>query len=148
MTALLNNSTKFTGVLFTALVIFLLSGNTAAQQDIFYSSPVKTQINMINNLEEGLKSENEGLRRSSIYLSAYYQIKELVNPLAENLEKVTDSKERVLLLLALYKIGGDDSYRIIQEYVMNGNDIEASRLAKSILNEFAANSSNALSVIK
>jgi hypothetical protein len=146
MTALLNIGYKFAAVFFSAFLFFAFCGNTSAQEKNFYNAPAKKQADMIKNLELGLKSTNDGLRRSSIYFAGYYQINELTAPLADMLKNESDSKDRVFLLLALYKIGGEESYKAIHEYVLNGNDLDARRLAKSILNEFTAAHAAALSV--
>lgn len=137
MKTLLSNNKKFTAILFTACVLFAL-GNVAAQQKEFDSVSPKKKTLMLGNLKSGLHSENEGLRRSAINFTGYYQITYLVDELGQLLQKGKELNEKIIVLLALYKIGGEDSYRIIQDYVMSGNFSEARKLAKHILTEIAA----------
>ena len=143
----LNDTGIKTAFILTAvLCFFFFTGNTIAQEKAFYKAPAKKQVNMINNLKLGLKSENDGLRRCSVYLAGYYQINELVGTLAEQLNKTEDSKEKVMLLMALYKIGGDNSYKAIYDYMINTNDSEAKKLARTIMNEVASGSPGTLTL--
>jgi len=143
----LNDTGKKTALALTAIVFFFFfTGNSTAQEKAFYKAPAKKQVNMINNLKVGLKSENDGLRRCSVYLAGYYQINELVGTLAEQLNKAEDSKEKVMLLMALYKIGGDNSYKTIHDYMINTSDSEAKKLAKTIMDEVVSGSSGTLTL--
>jgi hypothetical protein len=142
MTTILNNRSIFAGVIITAFMIFSFCGNTAAQQKEFYHVPSEKQIFMINNLAVGIKSDNEGLKRSAIYFAGKYQVTELVNALAEQLDNEPLTKTRKLILLSLYSIGEDNSLRTIESYVSKANDNESRQFAKAMLNEYTVNSIN------
>ena len=57
------------------------------------------------NLTQGITSQNEGLRRSSIYLAGKYQIAEMVPVLCRQFQRETDSFNKRLILLSIYQTG-------------------------------------------
>jgi HEAT repeat protein len=123
-----------------------VQGDISAQDNKFYKVPAAKQVNMINNLKNGITSNNEGLRRSSIYFAGYYQVNELAGILSEQLYKSDDSKDRVIILMALYKIGGKDCYKTINDFISNSKDFEAAEIANIIVREYSSNDSTALSL--
>jgi hypothetical protein len=141
----LTHSTKLAGIFLALFFIISFCGKTAAQEKEFYNISAKEQTKAIKNLDAGIKDSNDGLRRSSVYLAGYYQINELVSVLAQQLYKTTDSKDRVLLLMALYKIGGQESHKAIQDFIASGSDEEATQLARTMVNEFAPNNPSVFS---
>ncbi len=80
-----------TSTLLTVLAVLLLSALSYGQ-----SAAVK-------NLEMGIKSDNAGLRRQSVYYAGKYEIKEVVPALRSALEKTNDAETQKLILRALYK---------------------------------------------
>lgn len=60
------------------------------------------------NLLAGISSDNPGVKRDCIYFAALYGIKEAEKILIEESENVKDPSTRVLIALALYKLGEQD----------------------------------------
>ncbi len=118
----------------------LLSGNTFAVNFMKgnISNTLKTEISemMIKNLSMGIASDNLGLKRSCIYFSGFYEIEELVNPLVKQLKKESDPGTRILIALALYKIGNNDAINAIEKLAKNDSDPKVKRMGIAILNEF------------
>src|ERR1035437_611152 len=61
--------------------------------------------NAIENLKVGIKSDNNGLKKSSIYFAGYYRLAETVPVLTEQIKKESDPKTRILIAMVLYNIG-------------------------------------------
>jgi hypothetical protein len=145
MAVLLNNSVKLPAAALTALILIVYCGSLSAQNNEYYSSSAKKQSFMLNNLINGINSENDGLRRSAIYFAGKYQVSELAGALTKQLETETSPQNRALILLTLYRISGEECNKAIQKYVINGRDPEARKLAQSMLNEYTINNLPSLS---
>jgi HEAT repeat protein len=91
---------------------------------------------MIQNLAMGIASENEGLKRSCIYFAGFYEINELVNPLINQLKKESNPGTRILIALALYKIGGAEAMQAVEKLAKNDSNEKVKRIGNAILNEF------------
>ena len=133
-------------MIIAAAFFFTLPCNTTAQEKKFYKAPANMQATMINNLKNGINSDNDGLRRCSIYLAGYYQINELTGILSELLKKSEDSKDKVIILMALYKIGGETSYNAINSFLSGSTDVEANEVADMILQGRTAGNPSSLSL--
>ncbi len=101
---------------------------------------------MIKNLEAGLKSDNVGLKRSCIFCAGFYEIRELVGSLREQLTDDHNTYTRVLIALALYKIGGNDAMRTIQELASNDSDPTVKNIGKVLLNQFEITAANTMDI--
>jgi len=145
MKSLLNHSTKLTTAILAVFVLFAFCSKVSAEPDEFYSAPAKKQSFMINNLKAGIKSDNEGLRRSSAYFAGKYQVAELTNALIDQLDKEPVIKNRKLILLSLYRIGEDKALKAIAKYVNTGKDTESRTLAQCMLNEYTISSTASFS---
>jgi HEAT repeat protein len=89
------------------------------------------------NLIAGIKSENEGLKRSSIYFAGKYEVKETINTLIDLLEEEKNPANRVLIALALYKIGSAEGLEAIKELSLNDKDGYVKRMCKAISNAYS-----------
>jgi len=97
----------------------------------------------IKSLMLGIESDNTGLKKSSIYLSGMYELDGVVETLISQLRKETDPDTRILIALALYKIGNKEGLDAIEELVKNDDNLKVKRISSAILNQFIINSSNA-----
>jgi len=97
----------------------------------------------IKSLMVGIESDNAGLKKSSIYLSGMYELDGVVETLISQLRKETDPDTRILIALALYKIGNKEGLDAIEELVKNDDNSKVKRISSAILNQFIINSSNA-----
>ncbi len=112
-----------------------LSGNN-------FANNVKADIpeKMIQNLAIGVASSNLGLKTDCIYYAGFYEIEGLVEPLVEQLAKESNPDTRVLIALALYKIGSADAMNAIQKLAKNDVDPKVKKMGNAILNGFQNNS--------
>ncbi len=62
------------------------------------------QSSAIKNLEMGIKSDNAGLQKQSVYYAGKYEIKEVIPALMTALENTKDAGTRKLIVRTLYKI--------------------------------------------
>jgi len=93
-----------------AAVLFLSSaalawdpGKVQSQSGTKY----KFTVNQIEQLKEGIKSENAGLRKSCIWYAGVYEVEETEELLIEQLESEKDPSVSILIAMALFKIGND-----------------------------------------
>jgi HEAT repeat protein len=92
--------------------------------------------NAVENLKVGIKSENSGLKKSSIYFAGYYRIKETVPVLTEQIKKESDPKVRVLIALVLYKIGEEKSIGLVKELAAKDSNPEVRRMCTCIYDAY------------
>jgi HEAT repeat protein len=94
---------KTLGSIFVALLLAVITQATAQDMrkelgDVQYKTAVKNGL-------MALKSPNDGLRRSAIYLLGTLQADDAVIPLMSVLHNSTDEKSRIATAWALSKIG-------------------------------------------
>ena len=94
----------------------------------------------------GMRSDNEGLRKSSIYIAGFYNIQELVAPLIQILIGESDINIKVLAALALYKIGDSSGIKAISELQVQKELNTVNRIGKTILEKLVINSANDVTI--
>jgi len=92
--------------------------------------------NAVENLKVGIKSDNCGLKKSSIYFAGYYRVKETVPVLTEQIKKESDPKVRVLIALVLYKIGDEKSIGLVKELAAKDSNPEVRRMCACIYDAY------------
>jgi HEAT repeat protein len=121
------------------LMAVLLSTNTFAF-NLFnnHSDNQASKIpeKFIKNLAIGIQSENDGLKKSCIYYAGFYEIDGLVEPLIAQLQKEHDANTKVLIVLALYKIGNEEGIKAVENLVKNEDNPHVKKIAAAVLNEF------------
>jgi len=116
------------------IIIFVLSGFAFAENDENVKISIATK-----NLLVGMKSENDGLRRSSIYFVGKYKIVEAINALSEQLAKEDDANTRILIALSLYQIGSSEGLTAIKKAATNDEDAKVRRICSEIYNALFEN---------
>ena len=136
-----NNLNKTVKIIAVVLVAALLSGNVFAKDNNPTNKP-KSEIPevFIKNLAVGISSDCAGLKKSCIYFAGFYEIEGMVEPLANQFAKETDPNTRVLIALALYKIGTPEAIKTVEELVKNELDPKVKRIGMAILQEIQFNS--------
>jgi hypothetical protein len=104
--------------------------------------------NAVENLKVGIKSDNLGLKKSSIYFAGFYRIAETVPVLTEQLKKETDPKTKILIALVLYKIGDEKSINLVKEMAAKDKNPEVRRMCTCIYDAYVNGNSNSLSFNK
>ncbi len=122
----------------TLVVLFLLIIlNASAGIQAQNSRHKNISASSLESLKEGIKSDNKGLKRSSIYMAGLYKIDEAVETLAEQLEKEKDAGTRILIALSLYNIGDPDGMEAVKKLSFKDSDKEVKRMSTALYREFA-----------
>ena len=136
MKTLENRKTK----LFMIVLLAALLSNT-----LFAKSSLPGLVNELEsrikescviNLVKGIESDNIGLKRSCIYFAGLYEIKGTVDALVKQLQMVEDPDTRILIALALYKIGDKDGIKAIEQLVKNDESAMVREMSAALLNQF------------
>ncbi|MGB5895881.1 MAG: HEAT repeat domain-containing protein [Ignavibacteriaceae bacterium] len=90
----------------------------------------------LKNLLENIKSDNDGVKRSSIYFIGYYRITEAEEALIEQLEKERNPSNRILIALVLYELGSEDGLLEVKKLASNDDNQKVRRLSTHIYNEY------------
>ncbi len=122
-----------TAVLLTAV----LMGNGYAQKNSI--KDVTDNKYALRNLVAGIQSENNGVKRSSIYFAGKYRIAEAENALIDQLKEETNPSTRILIALVLYEMGSEEGLMEIQKLSMNDENAKVRRMATQIYNEYLVN---------
>jgi HEAT repeat protein len=84
----------------------------------------------------GIESENAGLSKSSIYYAGLYRVPEAVKPLVEKMKAETDASTKVLIALALFRIGDPEGMDMIESLSVSDKDPKVRRMCSAIFNEY------------
>ena len=129
------------------LTIFLLSSAAIAQKQSI--GDVTTNEHALKNLIAGIQSENDGLKRSSIYFAGKYRIAEVENILINQLQKEEDPSTRILIALVLFEMGSIEGLLVVQRLAQNDDNERVRRMATHIYNEYLINDINSsVSMVK
>ncbi len=90
----------------------------------------------LESLKQGIQSDNQGLRKSAIYLAGIYRIDEAVETLTEQLTKEKDPGIRVLIALSLYNIGNPDGMEAVKHLARVDKDNEVKRMSTALYRQF------------
>lgn len=117
---------KYKHYLIAVLIVIFASSNSAAEpQDQF------TKI-QIDNLINGIHSDNNGLMRSSIYFAGKYKIAKAADALFEVLETESDPSNIILIALAIYQIGDRDAMMKVIDKANSSNDSKVQHMLSAI----------------
>ncbi len=136
--------TGLTGMVLTAAFVLLNTLNVFAINPDNKEKSIKEIA--LQNLLTGIQAENTGLKKSSIYFSGLYKVEESVDVLINQLDKEEDPAVRILIALALYKIGTEEGIAAIQNLAVNDDNLKVRRMSKAILDETELNPDFAINV--
>jgi HEAT repeat protein len=94
--------------------------------------------NEIQNLISGIQSDNTGLRKSAIFMAGKYEVMQTEEALITLLKIEEDASVKILIALALYKIGSDKGMEAVENLAENDRDKEVRRMSTAILNQWEA----------
>ena len=93
----------------------------------------------LDNLIAGIKSENCGIKRSSIYFAGKYRIKEVKDVLLDQLRNENESCTRILIAMVLYEMGSTDGLLLVRDLIQTDEDVKVRRMATHIYYEYLKN---------
>lgn len=110
-----------------AVLVYASAGAQSTQKEICK----KFQHNLVT----AIQSDNVGLKKSGIYLAGKYEIDELTGVLVDALRKETDTSVKILIGLALYRIGTEEGFEAIKNISLIEKDKEVKRMFAAIVEQ-------------
>ena len=101
----------------------------------------------LENLIAGINSENDGVRRNSIYFAGYYKIVETEDALIHQLKVENDPSTRILIALVLYELGSEEGLLEVKDLSLNDENAKVRRMATQIYNEYLVNDAGSTAYI-
>ena len=138
-TALLHKAEKLFFVLVAILFFFLVTDSFGQNKKI---SDLSKQKYALQNLEMGIKSENEGVRESAIYFAGQYRFIDTEDALIEQLKVEKESDIRVLIGLALFRMSSEKGMNELQKLALKDENPRVRRMSSAIYSEYLVNNSN------
>jgi hypothetical protein len=138
-TTLLHSSEKLYFALVAVLFILLVTDTFGQNQKI---SDLSKHKYALQNLVNGIHSENKGVRESSIYLAGQYRFIDTENALIEQLKVEKDSDIKVLIGLALFRMNSETGMNELQMLTKKDSNPRVKRMSQAIYNEYLVNNSN------
>ena len=129
----------YKGMLTAVLLTLVLTISVWAQ-----NNSIKEAIDnkyALKNLVAGIHSENDGVRRSSIYLAGYYRIIEAEDALIDQLTDEKNASTRILISLVLFELGSEKGMQEVKNVSVNDGNAKVRRMATQIYNEYIVNNS-------
>ncbi len=123
-------------MLIVLLVVVMTMGPEVKAQSSNYKNITK---NSIATLKDGIHSENQGVRKSSIYMAGLYKINEAVDALIEELKSEKDANTKVLIALSLYNIGDPKGMEAVKYLSQNDQDARVKRMSTALYKAFVEN---------
>lgn len=126
-----------------SLILLLVTGvnlNLFAQPNPI--SNVTNNEYALNNLKLGINSDNDGVRKSSIYYAGKYRIAEVVSCLVERLENEEEAFVRLLIAYSLYEIKDVEGMKAVKDLSIDDSDEKVKRICNNIYQEFFNNISS------
>jgi len=130
---------SYKGMLTTVLLILVFTSSMLSQNNSIKEAMDNKYA--LKNLVAGIHSENDGLRRSSIYLAGYYRITEAEDALIDQLTDEKNASTRILISLVLFELGSEKGMQEVKNVSVNDGDAKVRRMATQIYNEYIVNSS-------
>ena len=123
--------------LFIVVILLIFVSSLHAQNNSI--KDVTSNKYALQNLLAGIKSDNEGVQRSSIYFAGKYRIAESESALIEQLNKEENPSTRILIALVLFEMGSIEGLKAVRELALNDVDPKVRRMSTHIHNEHLIN---------
>jgi len=121
-------------VILSSLLIVVTLGQIIAQPKSIKN--ITNNKYALNNLLAGIKSNNDGVKRSSIYFIGYYRIAEAEEALIEQLKKEQNPSNKILVALVLYELGSNGGLLEIKKLAINDENQKVRRMSTHIYNKY------------
>ena len=127
---------KINRLVVASLCLLLLTGFGEINAQPNSIKEITNQQYALENLFDGIKSNNNGVKRSSIYFVGKYRISEAEELLIEQLESEPNPSNRILIALVLYKLGSNDGLEAVKNLAAKDNNIKVRIMSTHIYNEY------------
>jgi HEAT repeat protein len=119
------------------VILLIFAGSLYAQNNSIKN--ITSNHYALQNLLNGIKSDNEGVQRSSIYFAGKYRIAESESTLIEQLNKEENPSTRILIALVLFEMGSMEGLEAVRKLALNDVDPKVRRMSTHIHNEHLIN---------
>jgi len=92
--------------------------------------------NAIENIKACIKSENRGVRESSIYLAGLYKMIVTEDALIAQLKREPLRDLKVLIALALFRMHSEKGMKELPQIILNDKDKRVIRMCHAIYSEY------------
>ncbi len=123
--------------LFVVVILLISVTSLAAQNNSI--KDITSNKYALQNLLAGIKSDNEGVKRSSIYFAGKYRIAESESALIEQLNTEENPSTRILISLVLFEMGSIEGLDAVKKLALNDVDPKVRRMSTHIYNEHLIN---------
>lgn len=130
-----NNFVK-KGILILFAMAILTSSTYADLQNELKCRDKKAAV---ANLIQGIKSDNTGLMKCSVYFAGKYRVKEAVPVLIDELNSANESNCKVLIALSLYLIGDEKGIEAVYKIAKTDRNERVRHMCNAIYAEFSRN---------
>jgi len=127
-------------VLSTVVILSLVLSSIGAFAQNNSIKDVTSNKYALQNLIAGIKSDNEGVKRSVIYFTGKYKIAEAEHALIAQLKEEQNPSTRILIALVLFELGSDEGLMYVKELSMEDADAKVRRMSTHIFYEYLQNS--------
>jgi len=127
----------YKGFLTAVLLAVVLTGSGYTQSNSI--KDITAHKYALDNLIAGIQSENDGVRRNSIYFAGYYKIVETEDALIAQLKEEKDPSTRILISLVLLELGSEEGLLEVKDLSLKDKDAKVRRMATQIYNEYLVN---------
>ena len=96
----------------------------------------------VANIVIGIKSENDGLKRSAIYFAGKYQLKETSDALVDQFSVEKDPSTKILIAHSIFRIHNDSAMEKIYEMSVKDINPKVRRLTAAIYETYKLDNYN------
>jgi hypothetical protein len=93
----------------------------------------------LQNIISGIHSENEQIRKSSIYFAGFYRLIETEDMLIKQLKTEQCPENKILIGLALFRMESEKGMKELQKLCKSEKNIKVKRMSYSICKEYFEN---------
>lgn len=93
----------------------------------------------LQNLEMGIQSENQGVRKSAIYLAGKHKLIEIEDALIKQLSVESNSNIKVLIGLALFRMNSEKGMKELYALVSSDKNSRVRKMSYAIYNAYHNN---------
>ena len=121
---------RYSVIYLFVLVTLLLTSKGNAQE--ITSNSVNLTNDVIGNINNGIMSDNPGLRKSATQLAGKYQIHKLSESLLNQIKNEESNSVKIEIIKSLYMIGNDEFFDDIFMVASKDDDLEVREFATSV----------------
>lgn len=120
----------------TTIILVILAGlfSFSYSKDL---NNVNLEKRAIKSYVDGIQSDNDGLRKSSIFYAGIYRIHDAKQVLVERFDKAKDVNEKILIALSLYFMDEPEAFKQIKSKTLQDKELKGNNLTYELYEQFA-----------